>query len=186
MKNSIHKGLTRTNPRVELVDRPSYGVYQGRQGRGLVSSQAGTESGTWTTAGEASQAHCWHPAWRTQWLAITALAALIGLSPVVPVTLLLAVPLGLVILYRHYVWCFRVYDGQIESRNGVIARRSWSIRVRDLRGIGLRQSFWQRLFLIGSVEFSSAASAGVEVAFHGLSNPASVKRLVQRLEGLAV
>jgi uncharacterized membrane protein YdbT with pleckstrin-like domain len=71
----------------------------------------------------------------------------------------------------------------IESREGLIARKVSSIRVRDLRNINVKQSLWQRLMGVGDVEFSSAGGSGIEVSFRGVSDPLQVKSLAQRMQG---
>jgi membrane protein YdbS with pleckstrin-like domain len=141
------------------------------------------------------------PAWRVQWPLFLALFLALGLTWLAAGTLhhglgagkihervMLAVPLtlaviaGLILLYRRYSWRFSISDGRIESRHGILAVDLHSIRLRDLRSITLKQSAIQRIFLVGTLEFSSAAGGGVEVLFWGISRPKRVKRLTQRLE----
>lgn len=85
----------------------------------------------------------------------------------------------LIMLYRHYSWRFSIANGGIESRHGIVAREVNSIRISDVRNINVKQKLFERLFLIGDVEFSSAASDGAEVIFKDVSRPMRVKRRVQ-------
>jgi uncharacterized membrane protein YdbT with pleckstrin-like domain len=87
----------------------------------------------------------------------------------------------LVVLYRHYEWDFVVENGVIESRRGIIGRDVQSIRLKDLRNVNVRQSFFQRIFFVGDVEFSSSGGSGIEVVFHGVPSPMEVKTLVHSL-----
>jgi len=88
-----------------------------------------------------------------------------------------------VVIYRRYSWMY-VIDGEtIESREGLIARKVCSIRVRDLRNINVKQSLWQRLMGVGDVEFSSAGGSGIEVSFRGVGDPLQVKSLAQHMQG---
>jgi len=139
------------------------------------------------------------PAWRNQWLAITVAVVLILLSifmlPGVAATkdpggaiivgLLSAAALVIVlaILYRRYLWKFSITPETIESRQGIVARDLRSIRVKDLRNVNVRQSFFQRIFGIGHLEFSSAGGSGIEVTFYGITKPLEIKQQVQALQG---
>ena len=88
-----------------------------------------------------------------------------------------------VVIYRRYSWAYTINGETIESREGLIARKVSSIRVRDLRNINVKQSLWQRLLGVGNVEFSSAGGSGIEVSFRGVSDPLQVKSLAQRMQG---
>lgn len=139
------------------------------------------------------------PAWRNQWWQI----AVVVLLPVVFVLALVwgeqyfsapnlrVVLVAIVavfayllamIVYRRYSWRYFIDDETIESREGIIARKVRSIRVRDLRNINVNQTLMQRILRVGNVEFSSSAGSDVEVAFFGVSHPMQVKALVQRLQ----
>lgn len=88
----------------------------------------------------------------------------------------------LVVLYRHYEWDFVIENGVVESRRGIIGRDVQSIRLKDLRNVNVRQSFFQRIFFVGDVEFSSSGGSGIEVVFHGVPSPMEVKTLVRSIE----
>ena len=137
------------------------------------------------------------PAWRYQWVAFlgaalsaAALVLILLYGQIYTTTTLvrygaivagaLCVYLGLLIVYRRFLWRFTLSDELIESRRGMIARELHSIRVQDLRNVNVRQSFFQRLFGVGDVEFSSAGGAGVEVMFYGVTDPLGVKDRVLR------
>jgi len=141
------------------------------------------------------------PAWRNQWFMIlltiacsplmaaplVSLASTFGLSggPLASAAnwamALISPALLLVVLYRHYEWDFVVENGVIESRRGIIGRDVQSIRLKDLRNVNVRQSFFQRIFFVGDVEFSSSGGSGIEVVFHGVPSPMEVKTLVHSL-----
>ncbi len=88
-----------------------------------------------------------------------------------------------VMIYRRYSWRYLIDGETIESREGMIARKVHSIRVRDLRNINVNQTLIQRILGVGDVEFSSAGGSGIEVVFSGVSHPMQVKSLAQRLQG---
>jgi uncharacterized membrane protein YdbT with pleckstrin-like domain len=139
------------------------------------------------------------PAWRAQWwrIAIAVLLPVLffsawfwgetyfsapNLRAAQAVIVAVFVYLLVGILYRHYVWRFRLDADNVESQEGLIARKLRSIRLRDLRNIIVNQTLTQRLLGIGNVEFSSSAGSGVEVVFFGVSRPMRVKELAQRLQ----
>jgi hypothetical protein len=75
-------------------------------------------------------------------------------------------------------------DGYVRERRGIIARKTAEIHVSDIRLVNLHQSFWQRLFNVGSLDISSAGHSGVEVQFIGIPGPEAVKeRILDRAEG---
>ena len=88
-----------------------------------------------------------------------------------------------VVAYRRYSWAYVINGETIESREGLIARKVYSIRACDLRNINVKQSLWQRLMGVGDVEFSSAGGSGIEVTFRGVSDPLQVKSLAQHMQG---
>ncbi len=140
------------------------------------------------------------PAWLNQWWQISVMflmpvvfvMALIwgkqyfsaeNLRVVYVVIIAVFVYLVAVVIYRRYSWAYMINDETIESREGLIARKVCSIRVRDLRNINVKQSLWQRLIGVGDVEFSSAGGSGIEVSFRGVNDPLQVKSLAQRMQG---
>jgi uncharacterized membrane protein YdbT with pleckstrin-like domain len=84
-------------------------------------------------------------------------------------------------LYRHFASAYTIDGGNIESREGIIARKVNSIRVVDVRNINVKQSILNRLLGIGAIEFSSAAATEAEVVFNDIANPMRVKEKVQAM-----
>jgi uncharacterized membrane protein YdbT with pleckstrin-like domain len=88
-----------------------------------------------------------------------------------------------VVIFRRYSWAYTINGETIESREGLIARKVKSIRVRDLRNINVNQTLLQRIMGVGDVEFSSAGGSGIEVTFRGVDNPLQIKQMAQRMQG---
>jgi uncharacterized membrane protein YdbT with pleckstrin-like domain len=139
------------------------------------------------------------PTWRYQWPAlfsIFAMVFIVALSEfygpahtgmrithlVSSAAAALAVYFLLLMFYRHLAWRYLIDDLNIESYQGVLARRVHSIRIADLRSINVNQTVMQRLLGVGDVEFSSAAGGEVEVVFFGVADPMQLKHRVQRLQ----
>jgi len=135
------------------------------------------------------------PAWRSEWVLITfivlwgllTIPALFAATPgsgegnITGIFLAVWVVALVVLLYRHYSWIYRITDDQIESQHGIIARDMKTVRLVDLRNVNVKQSFFQRIFGIGDVEFSSAGGSGIEVAFFGIIKPMDLHTMVKNL-----
>lgn len=75
-----------------------------------------------------------------------------------------------------------ITDERVEVIWGVIGRSSKEVRIRDIRSIDVRENWVGGLLGLGSVDFSSSANAGIEVAFESIRRAHRVKELVRRLQ----
>ncbi len=89
--------------------------------------------------------------------------------------------IGIVRFSRDYL----ITEERVEVLWGVLGRSSKEVRVRDIRSIDVRESWISGLLGLGSVDFSSAANAGVEVAFDYVRQAHRVKELVRQLQRLS-
>ena len=80
---------------------------------------------------------------------------------------------------------YLITEERVEVLWGVLGRSSKEVRVRDIRSIDVRESWISGLLGLGSVDFSSSANAGVEVAFDTIRQAHRVKELVRQLQRLA-
>jgi membrane protein YdbS with pleckstrin-like domain len=133
------------------------------------------------------------PAWRNYWLALL-VAIAFGLATVV---IALAGPRGaegqqaqlvaggmtvlafMSVVFRRYYLRFSVSNGRIASSRGIIARNQHSVRIRDIRSIGLRQNLFQRIFNVGDLAFYSAGSDAAEVQFSGILGPVEWRERIE-------
>jgi uncharacterized membrane protein YdbT with pleckstrin-like domain len=81
-------------------------------------------------------------------------------------------------LTTRYVVTNRTLSAEV----GLFSRTSNEIRIVDIRGISVRRTFIDRIVKTGDVAFSSAAGDSEEVVFSAVSDPESVKRLVNDLQ----
>ncbi|MDG2333489.1 MAG: PH domain-containing protein [Myxococcota bacterium] len=130
------------------------------------------------------------PAWRNDWILILVIFTCFttplswggeigSLANYLP---LLAIPLIVLVAYRHYVLLYTVDEQKIESRRGIIARHLEMIRIEDLRNVSVDQTVCQRIFMLGDVGFSSAGGGGIEVMFRGVSRPVDLKTRVEQAQ----
>ena len=66
------------------------------------------------------------------------------------------------------------------SQAGIISRSTREVTLTDIRSINMQQSFTERLFGLGTVQIGSAGTAGIEVEFSGVSNPAIVRDQIRQ------
>ncbi|MDZ4289097.1 MAG: PH domain-containing protein [Prosthecobacter sp.] len=77
--------------------------------------------------------------------------------------------------------CF-VTEERVEVVWGVIGRSSHEVRICDIRSIDVHESGIKGLLGLGTVDFSSAANAGVEVKFQDIRRAHDVKQLLRQLQ----
>ena len=75
-----------------------------------------------------------------------------------------------------------VTDERVEMVWGIFGRSSKEVRVRDIRAIDVHESGLAGILGIGTVDFSSAGTAGVEVQFADDRRAHEVKQLVRDLQ----
>ena len=112
------------------------------------------------------------PAWREQWLPLT-----------LGILLLPVFGLGLIfilwVVVGRYASHYKIENGRIQVRNGIVSKDERSIRIKDLRDVALKQSVVERLLRIGTLEFSSSGSHGAEVVFAGILKPKILKSQIE-------
>ncbi|SKB08800.1 PH domain-containing protein [Prosthecobacter debontii] len=82
----------------------------------------------------------------------------------------------------------RVYyitEERVELVWGILGRSSKEVRICDIRSIDVYERGLKGLLGLGTVDFSSAANAGIEVQFRDIRDAHRVKELVRQLQRLA-
>ncbi len=69
---------------------------------------------------------------------------------------------------------------RVISKSGIISRTIHEVTLTDIRSIYMRQNLEERLFGLGTVEIGSAGTAGIEVKFSGIANPAEVRDQIRQ------
>ena len=87
---------------------------------------------------------------------------------------LIALGLVLTLGYRYLASVYVIGSESVAVRFGLIARESLSIRYSDIRSVGLKQSLVDRLINIGTLEFASAGTGGVDIRFRNIADRKSV------------
>jgi len=74
---------------------------------------------------------------------------------------------------------YNVTAAGVEAQIGIVARNSVALRFADIRSVTLKQSLWERLLNIGTLEFTSAGTDGQPVRFDGVGRPGWIKTVVE-------
>jgi membrane protein YdbS with pleckstrin-like domain len=142
------------------------------------------------TAGGEPLLHRSHPSWltysKTLFLALLLAIAAGLLFMIDPAWALLAAVLSLMVLFGVFVSRatheYIVTPQRVELIWGVIGRSSKEARICDIRSIDVHESGLKGLLGLGTIDFSTAANAGVEVQFRDVRRAHEVKELVRQLQ----
>jgi uncharacterized membrane protein YdbT with pleckstrin-like domain len=137
-----------------------------------------------------------HPSWRSilgfyfKGLVVIAVAAAIayfaadtGIAVVVAV-LLLAIVLVAGYVKRLFT-TYTITDNRLHIRRGIVARDEQQTLVTRVQNVNTSQSVIERMLLIGTVDFDTAAGDDYEFQFAGVGNPHEVVEAVHRAQRAA-
>jgi hypothetical protein len=135
-----------------------------------------------------------HPTWLayTRWLLLCVVCVAAGvlsiehfslLGPIVGGGLASLLLCGCIIdrMHQDYI----ISSERVEMVWGIFGRSSKEVRIADIRSIDVIQSGFLGLLGIGTVEFSSSGSDGVEVHFKNVRSPHKIKEVVRKLQKIA-
>jgi len=77
---------------------------------------------------------------------------------------------------------YTVTKRKITSERGIISRDVREIEIKDIRNINYKQNIIESLFGIGTIAIGTAGTAGIEVAFKGISNPKKIQEMLGQLK----
>ncbi len=79
---------------------------------------------------------------------------------------------------RKYI----VTNKRVKMEYGLLSKSTKEVRIRDIKAVNVIRKGISGLAGIGTVEFSSAGGAGVEVAFEAIENAQKIKDMVNELQ----
>lgn len=92
------------------------------------------------------------------------------------------VGIGLIIFL---IWWIRtkgteltVTNERASLRKGILSKFTNDVYLTDVRNVQIYQSFWQRVFGVGSVSISSAGNDGIEIEVKGIPSPDKIKEII--------
>lgn len=92
--------------------------------------------------------------------------------------------IGFVLFFFWWLKCkgttLTVTSDRTRLRKGILSRSITEVWHQDIRNVQLNQSFFQRLFGVGTIGISSAGQAGLEISVSGIPDPEKVKELIDQ------
>lgn len=90
-------------------------------------------------------------------------------------------PFGLILWYLKCLGTrLTVTNRRTILRRGILAKQTFEIRHKDVRGINVRQGVVQRLLGVGALSIGSAAHAGMEITISGIRHPQKLAALIRQ------
>ncbi len=98
------------------------------------------------------------------------------------IILIAAFGLGLIILL---IWWLQtlgtkltVTNERITLRKGILSKYTNEVFHTDIRNVQLDQSFFQRVFDVGTIAISTSGQEGIEISVQGIPHPQMVRDLI--------
>jgi len=143
----------------------------------------------YTPSGEIILRHS-HPSWLGYMKALFLVLLLLiaaGLSYAIQpeysiIAILCAVSLLIVVGIDRYTHDYIVTRERVELIWGIIGRSSKEARICDIRSIDVYEPGLKGMLGLGTIDFSTAANAGIEVQFKDMRRAHEVKDLVRKLQ----
>ena len=134
-----------------------------------------------------------HPSWRAvlsfyvYGVIVVAIAAAVGalvagtaIAIVAGVAVLALVVLaGLV---KRMATRYVITTERLQIRRGILSKATQETRIQRVQNVNTKQSMFQRLLQVGTVDFDTAGSDDSEFRFVGVSDPRDVVRAVDRAQ----
>lgn len=102
------------------------------------------------------------------------------------IVLIPAFGLGILILLWWFLQCkstkLSVFDNEILFEKGLLSKERSEVNISGIRTIKIKQSFFNRIFGVGTVEIYTAGDDPEFVA-HGLPDPNKVRELIKLQQG---
>jgi uncharacterized membrane protein YdbT with pleckstrin-like domain len=76
---------------------------------------------------------------------------------------------------RRYFTQYMITDKRIAIRQGVLAKREQTAHIDRLQNVTINQTFLDRLFGVGMVDFDTAGSDTAELKFYGIDDPQALR-----------
>ena len=88
-------------------------------------------------------------------------------------------------LIRRVATHYTISDRRLHIRSGILSRTEQHTTIDRVQNVETRQSLWERVLRIGTVDFDTAATDESQFAFEGVASPKQVAAAVDRAQQLA-
>lgn len=96
--------------------------------------------------------------------------------------LLIPVGVGILILLWWYLKCkgtrLVVSERELLLEEGLLSKHRWELNISGVRSVSVRQSFFNRIFGVGTIEIFTAGDKP-EIRAAGMPDPEEVRRLIK-------
>lgn len=94
------------------------------------------------------------------------------------------VGVGLIIFLVWWLKCkgttLTVTSDRTRLRKGILSKSVTEVWHQDIRNVQLHQTFFQRIFDVGTLGISSSGQSGLEISVSGIPDPDGVKELIDK------
>jgi len=98
--------------------------------------------------------------------------------------LLCLILIGFVFFFFWWLKCkgttLTVTTDRVRLRKGILSKSITEVWHQDVRNVQLNQTFFQRIFSVGSIGVSSAGQSEIEIFVSGIPDPDQVKSLIDQ------
>lgn len=131
-----------------------------------------------------------HPSWLSYWKALLLMLLFLAAAGLLVkldegyalVSVLAGVATLICIAIARASQDYIVTDERVEHVWGILGRSSKEVRVCDIRSIDVHESGLKGLLGLGTLDVSSAGTAGIEVRFKDMRRAHGVKQLIRQLQ----
>ena len=113
--------------------------------------------------------------------------ALFRNSPIRFIIAILIIPffgIGLIALIIWYLQAINttltITNDKVTLRKGILSKHTNEVFLEDIRNVQIMQTFFQRIFKVGTIAVSTSAQSGVEIEVDGMKFPEKVKQIVDQ------
>ncbi len=83
-------------------------------------------------------------------------------------------------LLKRIQTTYTITNRRLTIEAGILSRELHETRLARVQNVGTKQSLRDRILQVGTVDFDTAAEAGFDFAFRGVSNPQAIVRMVDQ------
>ena len=74
---------------------------------------------------------------------------------------------------------YRIRKESIESNYGIVFRNKKTVRIEDIKSTDIAQGILERMLGVGRIEIAAAATSGIDLVMHRVSNPVGYIREIE-------
>lgn len=94
---------------------------------------------------------------------------------------LVGIPFLLAAIISIKFTIYEVTSMRVIVKTGWLNKKQTEIWIKDMRGVNMQQSFWDRIIGTGCIAIGTAATAGAEIQMNGISN---AQQVIDTINGL--